>query len=280
MSSHAMSDLGDGLVRWALGAELTERSPSVGPDRASRVLVALALHADPTGVAWPSAATLASMLGGLQRRDVRNALELLEANRLIERVATAPTARRSITWRILAPDVASWASNRRAQDVAGYPATAPSGTSETLRKSVAGYPATEGGSHVAGHVAGRVAGHVAVYPAAKEREQNSLGDDVASASIGARTSRACTRHAHWAHDEPCRACMVDRNAEKSRGAAQHLGRTDGLRTGHRPLAEVSAAERAMIEDALRGYRCDLPEHLSIALVEARLERDLLTPVGV
>ncbi|WP_395659146.1 helix-turn-helix domain-containing protein [Nocardioides sp.] len=73
------------LVRWANAAEV-RGTRQVGRHAVARVLVQLAVHADSSGIAWPSQETLASEISGVTRRDVRNALAVLESEGLILRV--------------------------------------------------------------------------------------------------------------------------------------------------------------------------------------------------
>ncbi|WP_260981287.1 helix-turn-helix domain-containing protein [Curtobacterium pusillum] len=115
----------------------------MGSDRARCVLIALAQYADPEGYAFPSAETIAHDVAGVQRRNVRDALELLASAGVIERVA-AP--RRSVTWRLRT-------------DLAGVPAPAES-------SRVAGDLAGD----VAGDLAGDVAGDLAGMPATNRTE--------------------------------------------------------------------------------------------------------------
>lgn len=136
----------DALTRWALRAPLPS-SRQTGADRAGRVLVALVQYANSvSGLAWPSPQTLAADLGGMSRRDVRNALDLLADAGLI--VATeSPRAGRPMRW-AFAADI----------DLAGIPATsAPS-------RPVDNSP------NLAGNLAGDLAGDLAGIPATKGRE--------------------------------------------------------------------------------------------------------------
>lgn len=72
------------LVRWANAADAPS-DRSIGRNAVARVLVQLAAHATADGDAWPSQRTLADEISGLARRDVQNALELLEQAELIKR---------------------------------------------------------------------------------------------------------------------------------------------------------------------------------------------------
>jgi hypothetical protein len=134
------------LVRWALAAPIP-RAQHIGADRVRLVLVALATYADPTGHAWPSAELLAHGIGGLSRRRVREAFDVLEGCRLIKR------------------------SGRRGR---------------ALRWQLAGIPATSRGAELAGEVAGEVAGNLAGIPATSgvEMEKSQMrpitDDDLAT----------------------------------------------------------------------------------------------------
>jgi hypothetical protein len=118
------------LIRWALGAQLPS-TRAIGQHATGRVLVALATYANPEGIAWPSTYTLESDLSGLNRRDIRNALEALEQAGLIANVGRVG---RSIRWRLSA----------------GYPADVPQ---------------LEWAGESAGEWAGEWAGESAGYPA-------------------------------------------------------------------------------------------------------------------
>lgn len=88
----------DDLVWWAVGASVPIPSRyRIGPDRCARVLAVLALHANVDGHAWPSADTIAATIPGLHRRDVRDALAVLEHGGFISRVTDSQVKRRSVT---------------------------------------------------------------------------------------------------------------------------------------------------------------------------------------
>lgn len=110
----------DELVWWALTVPIPETSHRIGEDRMNRVLAALAMHANPDRIAWPSSESLGKSLS-LNRRTVRNAFDALAEAKLIER---APSRSRSTAWRILAP-VASILATSRSSDMASILATGP-----------------------------------------------------------------------------------------------------------------------------------------------------------
>lgn len=124
----------DDLREWAFTVPI-ESTRQIGADRMRLVLLRLVEYAAGDGTAYPSAATIASRLFGMTRRDVRNAFDGLSEQRVIERL---PSFRKSVTWRVLA-------------DVAGTPAS----------------------SDVAGDVAGHVAGDLAGMPATNRTELKS-----------------------------------------------------------------------------------------------------------
>ncbi|KAA9135741.1 helix-turn-helix domain-containing protein [Microbacterium caowuchunii] len=254
---------GDDLLWWALSTALPAGRSNVGTDRAIRVLVALALHADVDGIAWPSAQTLADRLPGLHRRDVRNALDALEGAGHISRVA-GPDRRRSVTWRLNAPNLAG---------IPAIPAPA----------NVAGISAT----HVAGNVAGHPAGHLARIPATNRTEPNypkgerqvqqQDGGNRGRTRENAQPARTCTRHEHWQHDQPCRACAADRQAAEQHDADLDAAWKRALTDAPPRLAALTAFERSQVDQAVRGFGLDaLPSRLQPALDEARRERELLT----
>lgn len=151
----------DDLVWWAVGASVPIPSGfRIGPDRCARVLAVLALHANVDGYAWPSAETIAATIPGLHRRDVRDALAVLENGGFISRVPDPPVKRRSVTWLLHAVP--------RARQVAGIPATSDI-------DNLAGIPATNEradlAGELAGNLAGEVAGNLAGIPATNRREE-------------------------------------------------------------------------------------------------------------
>jgi hypothetical protein len=89
------------LTRWALSVE-PPSSRACGAHLVGRVLVALVQYANEDGVAWPSTRTLEDDLGGIGRRDVRNALDALVAGGVIE-VVSRGSGRRSTRYRVHAP---------------------------------------------------------------------------------------------------------------------------------------------------------------------------------
>ncbi|MDR5699855.1 helix-turn-helix domain-containing protein, partial [Agromyces aerolatus] len=90
----------DTLTDWALAVPLPSGSKAIGRAAVRLVLVALAQHADADGIAYPAAETLADAIEGMARRDVRNALHVLESEGLIEPAASRKR-NRSIRWRLL-----------------------------------------------------------------------------------------------------------------------------------------------------------------------------------
>jgi hypothetical protein len=112
------------MVAWAKRVPIGG-SRQVGECRCRWVLISLADHADGSGDdAFPGAQSIADEWHGLDRRDVRNAFDVLEKEGLISRDGKVG---RAVRWRL----------------------------------NVAGYPATSAAPNVAGHVAGEVAGHPA-----------------------------------------------------------------------------------------------------------------------
>lgn len=110
----------DELVWWALTVPIPETGHRVGEDRLSRILIALALHANSDRIAWPSAGSVGRSLG-IDRRTIRGAFDALESAGLIER---AKSHTRSTAWRLLAP-VARIPATSDTEDVARIPATQP-----------------------------------------------------------------------------------------------------------------------------------------------------------
>lgn len=110
----------DELVWWALTVPIPETGHRVGEDRLSRILVALAMHANSERVAWPSADSVGKSLG-IDRRTVRGAFDALKSAGLIER---AESNTRSTAWRLLAP-VARIPATSDVEGVARIPATQP-----------------------------------------------------------------------------------------------------------------------------------------------------------
>jgi hypothetical protein len=135
----------DDWMEWALSTPIPSRAVSIGQSSTRLILVALALHANAEGFAFPSAQTIADKINGMHRRDVRNALEVLEAGGVIAR---AGKVGRAVRWHL------------NSLDKAGFPATSHS-------RDMAGYPAND----VAGNMAGNVAGNLAGYPAPNRTEQ-------------------------------------------------------------------------------------------------------------
>lgn len=144
-------------MSWALAAPLPDGSRAIGRHAIGRVLVALALHADGAGVCWPSAETIAREVSGLSRRDVRNALDALQAAGLIE-CDGGHGRGRVRRWRLLA----------------GYPATVMPDQRRLSGEQLAGNPATSEGPNLAGNMAGELAGdmagELAGYPAPNRTE--------------------------------------------------------------------------------------------------------------
>lgn len=208
----------DDLVWWAVGASVPIPSRyRIGPDRCARVLIVLALHANVDGHAWPSADTIASTIPGLHRRDVRDALAVLEAGGFISRIEEPHVKRRSVTWLLhgsaAAPDLAGTPATPASDDLAGIPATQD-------RPEVAG--------DLAGDVAGDVAGDLAGIPATNRRE-------------GKRTPLANAREdapsaTPWAGEEEC-------DVRRPRGA--HELNAAGIACAHcnAPNPTLTRAER-------------------------------------
>ena len=136
----------DDWLWWALAVPLPEPPRTIGRHALRLVLVALAAHAGPDCLSWPAAQTLADAVAGLSRRDVRNALEVLEEGAIIAR---AGRKGRATCWRL---------------------GSFPAGDNPS---EVAGYPASTSARQLAGEVAGEVAGQVAGYPAANRTEQKN-----------------------------------------------------------------------------------------------------------
>lgn len=134
----------DDWLAWALAVPLPEPPRSIGRHAVRLALVALVSHAGHDCLSWPATQTLADEIHGLTRRDVRNALEVLEAGAVIAR---AGRKGRAICWRL-----GPFAPVDNSPDMAGYPA------SFTTQQS-------------AGIAAGELAGQVAGYPAPNGREQ-------------------------------------------------------------------------------------------------------------
>lgn len=201
------------------------------------------------------------MISGVQRRDVRNALALLEDAGLIERVLDAPKSRRSVTWRILAPHEVLWRARGPATvRVAGEPATSTAPDLDGAPLQVAGHPAIAGDAPEAGRLAGSVAGNMAGHPAPKGSELNLL---MGNKHHYLRENRHCRVHAHWNHEARCRACMRDRQAEADAGERLPA------------LHELTSAERSIVDDAVRGFlRGEMPAHLIRATEEARIAREM------
>ncbi|MDQ1084187.1 MULTISPECIES: helix-turn-helix domain-containing protein [Microbacterium] len=118
MTGRTVAD--DELVWWALTVPIPETSHRIGEDRMNRVLAALAMHANPDRIAWPSSESLGKSLS-LNRRTVRNVFDALVEAKLIERT---PSRSRSTAWRILAP-VARILATSRTDDMARMLATGP-----------------------------------------------------------------------------------------------------------------------------------------------------------
>ncbi|WP_369045155.1 helix-turn-helix domain-containing protein [Sinomonas sp. P10A9] len=135
----------DQWIRWALAADLPS-SRAIGQHAVGRVLVALAVYANRDGIAWPSTYTLADDVSGLSRRDVRNALEALEASGVISKAGKAGRATR---WHLNSTD-----------EQAGNPADRQ-----------AGEWAGEQAGNQAGEQAGEWAGGSAGYPAPNRTEE-------------------------------------------------------------------------------------------------------------
>ena len=110
----------DELVWWALTVPIPETGHRVGEDRLSRILVALAMHANSNRIAWPSADSVGKSLG-IDRRTVRGAFDALKSAGLIERTESNT---RSTAWRLLAP-VAGIPAITGTEGVAGILATHP-----------------------------------------------------------------------------------------------------------------------------------------------------------
>lgn len=131
----------DDWLDWALLVPIPGRVGSIGQSSTRLVLVALSMHADAEGYAFPSAQTLADKIQGMHRRDVRNGLDVLETSGVICR---AGKVGRAVRWQLKAPEVA-------------------------------GDPATSSSHHPAGNLAGKLAvemaGNPAGYPATNRTEQ-------------------------------------------------------------------------------------------------------------
>jgi hypothetical protein len=140
MSAPRANELDD-LIRWALAADLPS-SKAIGRHAVGRVLVALVAYANRDGIAWPSTYTLEGDISGISRRDIRNALDLLEESGLIANVGKAG---RSIRWKLSA----------------GYPAQ----SDDAEPQEQAGEQAGEWAGQWAGTWAGEQAGTSAGYPA-------------------------------------------------------------------------------------------------------------------
>lgn len=149
------------FVRWALKAKITDVPASIGVAKVQLVLTCLAAYADRDGLAFPAQQTIADEIYGLARRDVRNALAVLEKAGLI--VPSNSKRRGRVT------EYQLQYVDESASDMAGYPAH--SATDEITHK--AGYPANPqggiprplGSDQLAGNMAGQLAGHLAGYPA-------------------------------------------------------------------------------------------------------------------
>lgn len=123
MTGRTVAD--DELVWWALTVPIPDTGHRVGEDRLSRILVALAMHANADRIAWPSADSIGKSLG-IDRRTVRGAFDALKSAGLIERVDSKT---RSTAWRLLTP-VARIPATSNQGVVAGIPATQPVDNSE------------------------------------------------------------------------------------------------------------------------------------------------------
>ena len=127
------------LVRWANAADI-QGTRQIGAHAIVRVLVGLACHADRDGGTFVSAQRLADEITNLSRRDVRNALDVLEAGGHIERTGHRG---RTTTYRLAFVESAGHPANAqppRTDDPAGYPANASAGPSAG---ESAGHPATK-----------------------------------------------------------------------------------------------------------------------------------------
>lgn len=140
-------------VSWALASELPEVPASIGAAKLRLALVAMANHANADGIAFPSQQTLATEISGFARRDIQNALSVLEGGGHLIRVGKQG---RSIKYRMACVDAEPKPKRT------GYPVTkAP--------RQLTGERTGERTGDVTGDVTGDRTG----YPVTNRREVNS-----------------------------------------------------------------------------------------------------------
>lgn len=203
----------DLLIRWAC-QQYPAGNRSIGSHAVARVLVTLASFAGPDGSAWPSADTIAENTGGMSRRQVREALEILEAEGYIRAAGRRSRAKR---WTFVVVD--------NLPEVAGYPATS------TLFE-VAG--------EMAGEMAGQVAGEMAGYPA-------TSGVELSSSPLPPKRSKAPDRSLRVV-EEGGESKKKEKPASEIAPALQSALRSHGI-----PDRDMSAVLRAAQADPETTY---------------------------
>lgn len=107
----------DDLVMWALQQHPTG-TKQIGGHAIGRALVALSTFANSDAIAWPSVGTLAGLIGGMTERDVRNALDALQQQAVIE-PESPPRPGRVTRWRLLVDNLAGYPATHTETDLAG-----------------------------------------------------------------------------------------------------------------------------------------------------------------
>lgn len=189
----------------------------LGPDRAIRVLVLLADHANAVGEVWWSAGAIADELH-LDRRDVRHALGLWERRGLLARTGARRELGGSVVYRFTDPDTwpADYAPRRHAEQGALTLLTVARPT-----EVGGGIPRSEVGGEVGGKLGGEVGGEVGGHP-----RHEGKGSEAKGGSPRKRTSpraevggepRPCPKHPNgWHHEEPCGRCASLREWDEAK----------------------------------------------------------------
>jgi hypothetical protein len=147
------------FISWALRAPIADVPASIGVAKVRLVLVCLANHADREGLAFPSQHTVADEIDGCARRDVQNALSVLEKARLIARDGSKG---RATVYRLQYADES---------ERTGYPVNQE-------RAQKAGYPVKSKGADLTGNLTGELTGNLTGtlpgYPVTNGIEENVI----------------------------------------------------------------------------------------------------------
>ncbi|MEC3853462.1 helix-turn-helix domain-containing protein [Paenarthrobacter ureafaciens] len=147
------------FISWALRVTITDVPASIGVAKVRLVLVCLANHADREGLAFPSQHTVAGEIDGCARRDVQNALSVLEKAGLIARNGSKG---RATAYRLQYVEET---------ELTGYPV-------EQLQSRQTVYPVNSQGAdltgHLTGQLTGQLTGNLPGYPVTNGIEENEI----------------------------------------------------------------------------------------------------------